>query len=65
MASRLGKKSSKMMRIKKSEKAKGLPSEAELADGQDALGKFIAKKKKKAATRKGRKRTRTTGGRYA
>ena len=52
---RLCKRSSPVTRIKKSEKAKGLPTATELSDGRDALGKFIAKKAKQAATRKGRK----------
>lgn len=56
---RLGKKSSKMTRIKKSEKAKGLPSQDELSAGRDALGKFIMKKQTQTAKRKGRKGART------
>lgn len=62
---RLGKKSGKMTRIKKSEKAKELPSQDELTNGQAVLTKFITKKQKQAAKRKGRARKRSTGGQYA
>mgnify|MGYP001598898976 CR=1 FL=1 len=61
---RLGKKSWKLTRLKKG-KSKGLPAEAATADERDALSQFIEKKRKRTATRKGRKRARTPGGQYA
>ena len=64
MATRLCPKCSKTIRIKKSGKP-GLPKEAATADEQAALSKFIEKKRKKSATRKGRARKRTAEGRYA
>ena len=61
---RLGKKSGKLTRLKKG-KSKGLPAEAATADERAALSQFIEKKRKRAATRKGRGRKRTAEGRYA
>lgn len=61
---RLGKKSGKMTRIKKSVKATGLPSQDELTNGHALVGKFLTKKAKTTAKRKGRGRKRTLEGRF-